>query len=122
MNGQILINTADVETKEGTVVVSMRIDEKTYYPSGELILSQVFDIEPESLKVNAAIDRDIFTIDTDRAPRGVIDEETDTWIRPRAGLAASRDASSRWRIVLWISSFAMVALLAAFTLRRRRGK
>jgi hypothetical protein len=110
-----VVTILKVATAQGDVFVPVRIASTATISSGSqkgVTEIEECTIEPDSLRVNVAVDRSAFTIQPDRSA-GLYDLDTRTWVRrPSDGVEASYNAMPI--IVAGVGIILLVAVIIAY--------
>jgi hypothetical protein len=112
------VETRQVETDRGAVIVPVLITSKSTRTDGTLVMDEVYRIEFDSLAVNKPVDRALFTIDKARAWNGVFDQDKNILDRTGSAAVAVQGGVRVWIIALNIA--ALSAAVAVFMVLRRR--
>jgi len=122
LHNEIVVQAEVVDSPVAKVVIPTHIKHVTYR-SGELILTQEFEIDPESLRVNHAVDLGAFTIAQEQALGGVFDKDRGVFVRlPEDELAAygSADEGVGWPLITANLTFLVVTSVFVYVYRKRR--
>jgi len=118
MHNEFLVQAEVIDSTVGKVVMPMRTKQLTYH-AGELMLTQVFEIHPKSLRVNQAVDVSTFTIPEELAPGGVYDTDRNMFTRPPKNAPQSANTGPSWTLTTVNLTF-LVAVAAFVYYRKRR--